>query len=120
MNDFWDEWRGSLDGRPVMYIKTFMRIKGFKISLHKMVRADDKDCFHTHPSKAIRIILWGGYTEEFLLHGVKKTWKPLNIGFVSPELSHRIDSLINKNSYSLWIRWPKTHKVKSEGIGWKQ
>jgi hypothetical protein len=114
---FWDEWRGSLDGRPTMWIKHLLSHKGFKVDLHKFVKADDKECFHTHPAKSIRVILWGGYFEE-LETGEIKIWLPFMFGRVAPRLSHRIAGLVFKRSYSLWIRWPKTHDIELNGTGW--
>jgi len=117
MEDFWDEWRGSLDGRPTMWIKRLFEYKGYRVDLHKFVRADDKECFHTHPAKAIRIVLWGGYYEELESEKIK-LWFPLMFGVVRPELSHRVAGTVFKASYSLWIRWPKTEKVELRGAGW--
>lgn len=114
----WDEWRGDHAGHPVMYIKHLASFHGWKIDLHKMVRADDVECFHTHPAKAIRIILWGGYAEQEFTGKYFKWWKPGNIGIVKPELCHRIALLLKNVSYSLWIRWPKSHEVKLIGRGW--
>lgn len=118
MADFWDEWRGSLDGRPTMHIKRLLSFKGFRVDLHKFVKADDKECFHTHPARSLRVVLWGGYVEELESQKLK-IWLPLMFGLVRPELSHRIAGTIFDTSYSLWIRWPKTHEVKLRGQGWE-
>lgn len=124
----WDEWRYNKDeNKPVFYIKDIFSLLGFKIEIHKMVAADDHECYHSHPAHAIRFILWGGYWEEWLegkteegndIHRLKK-WKVLRIGWVKPSFSHRIERLVNdKSSYSLWIRFPKSAKVKLTGKGW--
>jgi len=117
MTPFWDDWRGSLDGKETMLIKRLFHFRGFRIDLHKMIRSDDFECFHTHPAKALRVVLWGGYVEQFenrLYHTMSAfTW-----GFINPADCHRICKLINGPSYSLWIRWPKTHKIWLVGDGW--
>ena len=119
----WDEWRYNKDeDQPVFYIKDIFSLLGFKIELHKIVAPDDYECYHSHPAHAIRIILWGGYWEE-APEGFGKTqrlreWKPLRIGWVKPSFIHRINHLRKCNSYSIWIRFPKTAKVILAGSGW--
>lgn len=111
----WDEWRGSIDGRPSMLVKRLFDRWGYRVDLHKFIRADDPDCYHTHPATAVRIILWGGYVEAVLdRHEIPgtvldvRTWKPGRIGIVRPELCHRIHRLLNgRSSYSLWLRGRK-------------
>lgn len=115
----WDEWRGSLDGRPTMWIR---RLYGSKarggVDLHKMVRPDDPGCFHTHPAYAVRVVLWGGYIEE-LEDGTLARRGPGYVGMVKPDLSHRVDSLLNgRASYSLWLRGPKRATTELRGPGW--
>ena len=115
---FWTEWRGSLDGRPTIWIKSLVKLFGCSIDLHKMTGIDDEDCFHTHPATAIRIILWGGYEEQtpdLALHA----WMPGRTGIVRPVFAHRISWVFNdKYSLSLWIRFRKTAEVKLIGKGW--
>lgn len=113
--EFWDEWRGSFDGRPAMLIKRLFEVFGRRVDLHKFVRADDPACFHTHPATAFRIVLWGGYVEEIDGKGFR-TLRPGYVGVVRPELCHRIHKLLNgKSSYSLWLRGKKTAKVEIRG-----
>lgn len=114
----WDEWRGSLDGRPTMWIKRLGKMLGCRLDLHKFVRADDRDCFHTHPAWAIRAILWGGYIEQ-LWQGEPRIWSPGSIGIVRPQHCHRVDALLGKASYSLWLRGPVVAKVERRGRGWQ-
>lgn len=114
---WWDEWRGSLDGRPTIYVKHLFCRRGWHIDLHKIVRDDDADCFHTHPAWAFRLILWGGYEEE-IEGGFRRRWYPLQCGFVAPWLSHRINALARGFSLSLWIRAPKRYPVQLRGRGW--
>lgn len=114
-----DEWRGSMDGRPVIYIKHLFCGRGRHCDLHYMRAADDPDCFHTHPAYAIRVILRGGYVEE-LEGGKRKVWRPGMFGIVRPDCSHRIAELRNGHaSLSLWIRFRKQAKVRLRGDGWK-
>lgn len=116
----WDEWRGSLDGRPTMWIKRLLYVLRCRIDLHKFVSNDDEGCFHTHPAHAIRIVLWGGYVEQ-LEDGTFATWRPGNCGIVRPALSHRVASLLNgRVSYSLWLRGPICAGVDLRGPGWPE
>lgn len=122
----WDDWRGSLDGRPAMWIKRLGKVFGCRVDLHKFVRADDPECFHTHPAWAIRIVLWGGYLEEVRgeenKHGWYPVWKvgrwPGYIGIIRPSFCHRIDWLKKGASYSLWLRGPICADVELRGNGW--
>lgn len=115
----WDEWRGSMDGRPVLWVKHLLRWTGRLIDVHKMIAIDDPGCFHTHPAYAIRIILWGGYVEE-IEGGAHRMWFPGMIGVVRPALSHRIAGLRNgRVSYSIWLRFRKSARVQLRGKGWR-
>lgn len=115
----WDEWRGSMDGRPTLWVKRLIGWRPIKFDLHKMVAKDDPDCFHTHPAYAIRVILRGGYVEE-LEGGAHRVWLPGMIGLVKPTCSHRICGLRNgRVSYSLWIRFWKCAPVQLRGDGWQ-
>jgi hypothetical protein len=85
---------------------------GIRVSIHKFVGADTIGVYHTHPGRALRCVLLGGYVEE-LWRGRKVTWRPLSFGWVEPTLCHRVDKLLNgKWSYTLWLRWPRTHTVE--------
>lgn len=101
-----------------MRIKHLLKWRGFKLDLHQFVGTDAANCFHTHPARALRLIVWGGYVEQ-LENASYHTWRPGRIGLVSPSHSHRISELVNGAvSYSLWFRWPKTHEVRLRGDGW--
>ena len=116
----WDSWRGSMDGRPVLWEKHLFCRWGCHIDLHKMIGLDDPDCFHTHPAYAIRIILYGGYVDA-MESGWLRTWRPGMMGIVEPSLSHRVARLRNgRVSYSLWIRFRKCAKVHLRGSGWQK
>lgn len=110
-------WRGSLDGRRTFLEKDLFSKDGYKITLHKMIAADDSECFHSHPATAIRWIVKGGYVEE-LYDGRKKNILEGSISIVRPNTKHRIHSLIEDESISLWIRSPKTHEIELMGSGW--
>lgn len=115
----WHEWRGSLDGRPTMWVKYFVKRPWLHVALHKFVAPDDPECFHSHPAFAVRVILWGGYYEE-IMDGPVVPWVPGRIGLVPPGLCHRIAGLRRAVSYSLWIRFRKIAEVKLYGAGWDQ
>ncbi len=117
----WDETRGQEGHPPALYIKRLFHWKrfGWRIDLHKMTAPDRPGCFHTHPSNAIRIILWGGYVEEiFEWRNRKAVWLPFDFGIVRPEFCHRIEGLIDDASYSLWLRGKVTDDVHLLGLGW--
>lgn len=113
----WDEWRGSLDGRPSMWIKRLLNKPWLGIDVHKMIRADDVGCFHTHPYYAVRVILYGGYVEE-MENGDHHHWTPGWFGIVKPSTSHRVAHVYKDVSYSLWIRFWKCAKIELRGEGW--
>lgn len=124
VSDFWDEWRGSLDGRPTMLIKRLVHFASWRLDLHKMIRGDDLECFHTHPAFALRVVLWGGYEEQVDVSGggalsYCRVWGPANFGIVKPSLCHRVSRLLNgSSSYSLWLRAPARYDVHLRGRGW--
>ena len=124
-------WVGHTnDGPVVMAVRNLVHLLGCRIDLHTMLGADKKDCHHTHPAWAIRIVLWNGYVEEVPPDvvtdvgaklwncGRYRTWKPGMVGIVRPEFAHRIDRLLKGRSVSLWIRGPVVAKVKLVGEGW--
>lgn len=104
----WHKFYGHLDRAWSFPI---LRFRGWTIRLHKFVAPDDWG-YHSHPAKALRLILWGGYVEEFPC-GTRMTWRPGMWGIVEPDLHHRVAELRNgRFSLSLWIRSPHTHEVK--------
>jgi hypothetical protein len=114
----WDFQVGNTPDDPVFFIKNLLHWRGRRLDLHMMVKADGPRRYHTHPSYAVRIVVWGGYVEE-MEDGTKRTWRPGRVGLVRPELSHRIDSLMNgRRSLSLWIRGRITHDIELRGDGW--
>ena len=115
----WDRWVGSMDGRPVLWIKHLWHWRGFRLDLHKFEAADDPDCFHTHPAWAVRLVVWGGYWEE-MEDGRRRLWWPGRFGIVAPELCHRVAGLRASRSISLWFRLPVSAPVRLRGAGWAQ
>ncbi len=114
----WDQWVGTDAGRVVMRIKRLASFRGRNVDLHGFVGADEPGCYHTHPARAVRVVLWGGYVEE-LEDGTRKTWRPGMVGLIRPELSHRVAELRNgRFSLSLWIRGRCTHPINLRGSGW--
>lgn len=101
-----------------MYIKRLASWRGYRLDLHKFVRADDSGCFHTHPAKALRFVLYGGYVEQVESGGLF-VWGVGDVGIIRPEFCHRVHAILNgRVSYSLWIRGPITHDVELRGNGW--
>lgn len=125
----WDKVIGNdFDGEPVIMVKHLVHLLGCRIDLHKIVRADDVNCFHTHPAHAIRVVLWGGYLEEVVRLLIPGLWLtrayvlckeyrgPGYIGHVGPDMCHRIDRLRKDASWSLWIRGPILKGIKLVGV----
>lgn len=116
----WDRTVDSeRDGLPVLYIKHLLHLLGRRIDLHKIIYPDPWECFHSHPARwAVRIILWGGYTEE-MYDGTIRKWWPGKIGIVRHSDVHRINRLLSgRPSYSLWIRGKVRHQTQLRGTGW--
>lgn len=84
---------------------------GISLKLHEIVLPDDDRCEHDHPWWFIRIILWGGYTEQVkgqVYH--RKPWRPWFFWRVYPcwpEFQHRILSLPRGKNWSLVLCGPK-------------
>lgn len=117
----------NLDGEvteasAVMGVKDLFHRFGYQVALHVMFRADDTDCFHTHPAWAIRRVIRGGYLEEVVdpWTGIRtiRAWRPGDWGIVHPALCHRIAGLLANRSMSLWIRGKCTEKIHLLGDGW--
>lgn len=130
---FWHKWITSHDDNtPTMWTHRFFEVpwgpwRGWKVELHKMVKPDAVGRYHTHPYKAYRRILWGGYIEQGYIQLTDgETLEPLytrHPGFSSwiyPDTCHRIAGLLGRASYSLWVSGLRTHEVKLKGDGWSQ
>jgi hypothetical protein len=123
----WDRWIGNLDGEPVYFQKRLASWtwKGvlWTLRLHKFVKADNPECFHTHPAHAYRLVLWGGYIEEVMVPGLPGRslvgWGPGRFGYVAPTFCHRIETfLFGRTSWSLWVHGPKVASIELHGEGW--
>lgn len=116
-------------GAIVLQIKKLIELFGWSIRLHKIIQPDELGQFHSHPAVAIRVIIKGGYTEQYYkglghLKGHDSVGfvqrNPGYIGFVFPETVHRIADLNYGPSYSIWIRGPIRSKVQLIGYGWPE
>jgi hypothetical protein len=115
----WDSSVDNFDHKPVLFVKKICRLPfGWQLHLHKIVRADKVDCYHSHPAHAVRMILRGGYIEE-IFAGSLDIWEPFRIGRIRPEFVHRIDILLGRASWSLWLRGPIVADIELFGKGWK-
>ena len=129
----WDKWQGPFSKKDdpegksaVMYSKYIINWKlsfwpyHIVVDIHKMVRSDPEQCYHSHPYNALRIPFWGGYIEE-MPNGSQRTILPfLGLGIIRWNFAHRIHKLLNgRVSYSLWIRFKSMHNIEEIGEGWK-
>lgn len=102
---------------------------GLSLKLHQIVRADDDRCAHDHPWWMLRIILWGGYTEQ---HGPDHTishrkpwrpWAPWRIYFCGATFRHRILALPTGSSWTLALMGGKRREwgfyTKAGWIPWR-
>lgn len=110
--NYWDRWVGRKDGTPSMFTKHLLRLGEWRVDLHKIVSHDDFLWYHSHPSYCLRIVLWGGYSEE-RPDWSRRTVPPGFFSIVSPGYFHRISGLLGAGpSYSLWIRGPRIAEVQ--------
>lgn len=124
----WSGWVGNNAGAPVYFKKPIFSAFGWTLRLHKFVAADDPGCYHTHPCYAVRLVIWSGYIEAtpmaLTIMGKTATipfyraWRAGRFGIVRPSFCHRVESLIDGPSYSLWLHGPKVAEIKLVGDGW--
>ncbi|WP_425618078.1 hypothetical protein NA78x_001771 [Anatilimnocola sp. NA78] len=117
---------------------------GCSLKLHQIVRPDDDRCMHDHPWWFLRIILWGGYTEDvrhaFELNEtawmldvytetcVRKPWRPWapwRIYWCPSNFAHRITKLTNgRSSWSLVLCGPRSQEwgffTRSGWVAWRE
>ena len=111
----WNHWVGSRgEGDPSMLIRNILHICGRRLDLHMMLREDEVGCFHTHPAHAWRVVLWGGYVEEYGC-GCQESRRPGFMGLMRPHTKHRIHDLFKDKSVSLWFRGKKRAPITTEG-----
>lgn len=115
----WDKTVDSeRDGLPVLYIKNLFHLWGRRIDFHKIIYPDPWECFHSHPANAIRVVVFGGYSEEYY-DGHIVNRKPGHVGLVRHSDVHRINRLLSESpSYSLWFRGKVRHQTQLRGTGW--
>lgn len=91
---------------------------GLNIALHRFHNPDKPECFHSHHANCFRLILSGGYIEQWE-DGRKVVWSPGKMGFLRIEDVHRVDSVAD-GTWTLWITFRKRAKVRLVGRGWKR
>lgn len=90
---------------------------GLSLKLHLILRPDDDRCAHDHPWWFVRIILWGGYWEEWsrdsgdsddrlriIGRSHRKPWRPWapwRFYYCGHDFSHRITELPRGRSWTL-------------------
>jgi hypothetical protein len=116
---FFDEWRGSFGGVVTMWTRRLFNWGWLRCDLHKFVGPDAAHCYHSHPAWAVRIVLRGGYVEEYE-DGRYRMRRAGYIGLIRPRDTHRIAGLRNGHeSWSLWLRFKKVAEVRLVGAGWE-
>lgn len=125
---------------PVFYTRRLISAFGWTLDLHKFVAADPPNDYHSHPYRARRLVLSGGYEEHVMppnspvIHReddkrLSFVEEPLvNVlheghgGWVEPSTVHRIADIrayagakyLNSSHYpafSLWWHGPRTAGV---------
>lgn len=88
-----------------------LRFLGWVVRLHRF-RIADGPWYHSHPAFiSFRLILRGGYIEEFPDKPFQ-SWRPGRWGFVFHDTLHRIADIHGETCITLWIRSPKRYSVK--------
>lgn len=113
---------------------------GWSLKLHQILRPDEDRCSHDHPWWMLRIILWGGYWEEWSdespdvddrlrIKGLShrkpwRPWAPWRVYFCGSYFRHRITELPAGQSWTLALCGPSSGSwgfYTSEGwIFWKR
>ena len=95
---------------------------GREVALHWIARPDNPRQWHDHPFNAVRVILWGGYTEgipdETYTEETLRKVRPLTISRVRMQDKHRIAE--TKGSLSLWFAGKVRRRIKFYGDGWHE
>ena len=126
--DRWFLWirrKDITDGQGVLYLRRWILFSffGYKLMLHKIVRADHDRCLHDHPWGFFGFILKGGYVEDVptsnpysstsnIIHWTgRRTVKPLRfINRLNPHFTHRIHRLLNGPSWTILVRTPSVRE----------
>lgn len=109
----WDRGPWSSGKYHGILSKYLFQGRGRRIDLHRLMKPDGLDQFHSHPARSFRIILWGGYIEQ-METGQYKVWKPGMMGYIPKDLCHRIH-LVFDPCYTLWFRGKDRFKVRLVG-----
>jgi hypothetical protein len=117
----WKEYRNETNGQIYLFALMLLEWGERQLRLHMIIRSDPPGQYHSHPSWGLRLVLWGGYTEELepstgkrrLLH-----WWPGRIGIVGPNYTHRIHDVWGRRSVSLWLRGKTRAPTFLRGPGW--
>ena len=89
---------------------------GCSLKLHHIVRPDDDRCSHDHPWWFLRVIVWGGYFEEYGDRGQAahrkpwRPWAPWRVYFCSRRFRHRITELPRGHSWTLVLCGPSNQE----------
>lgn len=105
------------DGARIFSIYRLFHIGAWSFVIHRFHAEDAPDCFHTHEALSFRLILSGGYVEEFA-DGRRRTWRPFGMGFVRVDDAHRIHAVLARRTWTLWAQGPKRAAVRLLGDGW--
>lgn len=71
------------------------------VKFHRISRADDDRCHHSHPWWFLRFIVWGGYEETCGSDHRKVNRRWLSISYCPKDFQHRITKLHKSESWSL-------------------
>lgn len=98
------------DGAPYLTKHTLVNLgrDSWRAHLHEFHRGDEDAALHSHPWKAVGIILSGGYREERRWDGgvVHKTnYLPGMVNVIGPDTFHRVD-LLGEKCWTLFISGP--------------
>jgi hypothetical protein len=117
----WSFWVGNFNDEAVMRVYILIDCFGYRVDLHRIVKADKLGCFHSHPATAYRFVLWGGYAEEVWVSPHLSYTHGIPAGFwgrVTPDYIHRIEYLPSGSSWSLWFRGRVVAPIRLVGNGW--
>lgn len=90
---------------------------GWTVALHRFHRADPLERFHSHHANAIRVILSGGYIEEWHVPPEMRCWGVGKVGYLRIKDVHRVEAVAER-TWSLWITFRRRAEVRLVGSGW--
>lgn len=102
-----------------LWLPSFLKERGWQLSLHKWFRSDDDRALHDHRSWSLSIILTGGYYEV-----TKDGSRWCGVGsfiFRRAETPHRV--LLKDGAPAVWSIWLRGKSVREWGFhcpkGWR-